>query len=126
MTTRNAGHDAETAVRVRAQGDVDEQDLAYVREKIGAVLGRPGLPPVSGEVRVTRAAAPHTGLPWFASAEIHVGSAPVVVHAHEASARELADRLQDRLRHRTDQVAHRRESARRGAAAPPWRGGPGL
>ncbi|KES03184.1 hypothetical protein BU52_31825 [Streptomyces toyocaensis] len=123
MTNEGTGT-GEVAVRVRADGNMDEGALAYLREKIGAVLGRPGLPPVSGEVRVTRAAAAHVALPWFAGAEIQVGDDLVVVHAREASARELADRLQDRLRSRTERSAHRRVEARRTAAPPPWRGGP--
>ncbi|MFI8091036.1 hypothetical protein ACIF9R_22400 [Streptomyces sp. NPDC086080] len=125
MTTESTGTRGITvAVRVRADGNVDQGALDYMREKVGAVLGRPGLPPVSGEVRVTRASAAHVVLPWFAGAEIQVGDDLVVVHAREASARELADRLQDRLRSRTERTAHRRVEARRAAAPPPWRGGP--
>ncbi|MFJ5726683.1 hypothetical protein [Streptomyces paradoxus] len=124
MTAKEIGHEGGPAsVRVRTEGDVDEESLAYVREKVGAVLDRPGLPPVSGEVRVTRAAAHHVDLPWSAGAEIQVGGDLVVVHAREASARELADRLQDRLRSRTERAAHRRDAARRTATPPPWRGG---
>ncbi|MET8247678.1 hypothetical protein ABZV31_26710 [Streptomyces sp. NPDC005202] len=124
MTARDTGtHDVPAAVRVRAEGDVDEQALAYVREKIGAALDRPGLPPVSGEVRIVKATAHHVEQPWSAGAEIRVGGDLVVVHAHEASARELGDRLQDRLRSRTDRAAHRGDEARRSAAPPPWRGG---
>ncbi|MFD8152380.1 hypothetical protein ACFV28_16735 [Streptomyces sp. NPDC059720] len=124
MTAKDIGQEGGTAsVRVRAEGDVDEESLAYLREKVGAVLDRPGLPPVSGEVRVTRAAAHHIDLPWSAGAEIQVGGDLVVVHAREASARELADRLQDRLRSRTQRAAHRRDTARRTATPPPWRGG---
>ncbi|MFJ4077674.1 hypothetical protein ACIP2Z_01820 [Streptomyces iakyrus] len=124
MTAKDIGHEGGTAsVRVRAEGDVDEASLAYLREKVGAVLDRPGLPPVSGEVRITREAAHHVDLPWSAGAEIQVGGDLVVVHAREASARELADRLQDRLRSRTERAAHRRDAARRTATPPPWRGG---
>ncbi|RRQ88508.1 hypothetical protein [Streptomyces griseofuscus] len=111
------------AVRVRVEGEMSEEDLAYLREKMEAVLGRPGLPPVSGEIRVSRAAAHHVGQPWTAGAEIRVGHCLVVVHAREQSARELADRLQDRLRSRTDRVAHRTHGTRRTATPPPWRGG---
>ncbi|MGV9995342.1 hypothetical protein [Streptomyces sp. NPDC003374] len=113
-----------TTLRVRAEGGVDEEALAYLREKVGAVLDRPGLPPVSGEVRVTRSAAHHVERPWSAGAEIRVGADLVVVRAREATAHELADRLQDRLRARTERVAHRWDAARRTAAPPPWRGGP--
>ncbi|MET9390271.1 hypothetical protein ABZY20_07625 [Streptomyces sp. NPDC006624] len=113
-----------TTVRVRAQGEVDEQSLAYIREKVGAALDRPGLPPVGGEVRVVRAAAHHDELPWSAGAEIRVGHDLVVVHAREATARELADRLQDRLRSSTNRAAHRWDATRRTATPPPWRGGP--
>ncbi|GGZ20313.1 hypothetical protein [Streptomyces poonensis] len=119
-----ATRDLTAAVRVRAEGDVDEESLAYLREKVVAVLDRPGLPPVSGEVRVTRATAHHVALPWSAGAEIQVGTDLVLVHAREASAHELADRLQDRLRSRTVRAAHRRDAIRRTAAPPPWRGGP--
>ncbi|MFV0132379.1 hypothetical protein ACLGIH_03800 [Streptomyces sp. HMX87] len=125
MTDRHTGaHGDGTTVRVRAEGDVTEEDLAYLREKADAALRRPGLPPVSGEVRITRATAAHTDLPWSAAAEVRVGGDRVVVHAHEASARELADRLHDRLPGQVDRAAHRREDTRRTAAPPPWRGGP--
>ncbi|MFE7901011.1 hypothetical protein ACFU3E_26605 [Streptomyces sp. NPDC057424] len=124
MAAKDSGNEGVTAaVRVRAEGDVDEESLAYLREKVGAVLNRPGLPPVTGDVRVTRAAAHHVALPWSAGAELQVGSDLVVVHACEATAHELADRLQDRLRSRTERAAHRRDAARRTAMPPPWRGG---
>ncbi|MEV0173507.1 hypothetical protein AB0I00_20620 [Streptomyces sp. NPDC050803] len=114
---------ADNGIRVRATGEVDEEALAYVRAKVEAALDRPGIP-VGGEVRVTRAAAQHVDLPWSAAAEIRVGDELVVVHATEASAHELADRLQDRLRGRTDRAVHRGDTARRSATPPPWRGGP--
>ncbi|MCQ9130315.1 MULTISPECIES: hypothetical protein [Streptomyces] len=123
MTAEDIGARAD-AVRVRADGDVDEESLAYLREKVGAALARPGFPPVSGEVRVVRAAAHHVGLPWSAGAEIRVGGDLVVVHAREASARELADRLHDRLRGRAEHIAHRARETRRTAVPPWWRGGP--
>jgi hypothetical protein len=113
-----------TAVRVRAEGTVDEESLAYVRSKVGAALDRPGLPAPSGEVRVSRAVAHHAARPWSAAAEIVVGGTLVVVHARGATAHELADRLQDRLRGQVDRAAHRGETARRSATPPPWRGGP--
>ncbi|MDX3524904.1 hypothetical protein P1P75_00135 [Streptomyces sp. ID05-39B] len=119
-----ATDDVATAVRVRADGDVDEESLAYLREKVGAALDRRGLPAVIGEVRVARAVAHHVELPWSAAAEIRVGADLVVVHAREASARELADRLHDRLREGTERVAHRGDVTRRTATPPPWRGGP--
>jgi len=127
MTPRDTGTDAPTtpAVRVRAEGgDVDEQALAYVRTKVDAALDRPGLPAVAGEVRVVRAEANHVEQPWSAGAEIRVGGELLVVHAREASAHELGDRLQDRLRTRLDRLADRRETSRRTATPPPWRGGP--
>ncbi|MFI1169552.1 hypothetical protein ACH4UM_39900 [Streptomyces sp. NPDC020801] len=127
MTARDTGtHDVTTtaAVQVRAEGEVDADALAYIQEKVGAALDRPGLPPVSGEVRIARAAAHHAEHPWTAAAEIRVGGDLVVVHAREASAHELADRLQDRLRARTERAAHRGDAARRSATPPPWRGGP--
>ncbi|MFM9589258.1 hypothetical protein ACKI1J_11955 [Streptomyces scabiei] len=105
-------------------GHVDEQDLSYVRTKVEAALGRAGLPAVSGEVRLAKAMARHTEQPWSARAEIRVGADLVVVHAEEATAHELADRLQDRLRGQVERVAHRGDTARRTADAPPWRGGP--
>ncbi|MEV6481889.1 hypothetical protein [Streptomyces sp. NPDC051576] len=42
-----------------------------------------------------------------------------MVHAREASAHELADRLRRRL----DRLAHRADTARRTVGPPPWRGG---
>ncbi|MEU8654900.1 hypothetical protein [Streptomyces sp. NPDC048737] len=125
MTAKDmAAVEVTTTVLVRAEGEVDEESLAYLREKVGAALDRRGLPAVSGEVRVTRAVAHHVELPWSAAAEIRVGNELVVVHAREASARELADRLQDRLRDGTERVAHRGDVTRRTATPPPWRGGP--
>ncbi|MFJ9669107.1 hypothetical protein ACIRPP_31645 [Streptomyces sp. NPDC101219] len=125
MTAKDIGTRETTAtVRVRADGRVDEESLAYLREKVGAALDRPGLPPVSGDVRIVRATAHHIAQPWSAGAEIRVGGDLVVVHAREATARELADRLHDRLRAATERVAHRGDTTRRTAAPPPWRGGP--
>jgi hypothetical protein len=125
MTAKDIGtRNGAGTVRVRADGDVDEETLAYLREKIGTALDRPGLPPVSGEARVVRASAHHVELPWSAGIEVRVGSDLVVVHAREASARELADRLHDRLRDRTERTAHRAQETRRTATPPPWRGGP--
>ncbi|MEU5998986.1 hypothetical protein ABZ837_14280 [Streptomyces sp. NPDC047197] len=125
MTARDSGTgDIADTVRVRVEGDVDEESLAYLKEKVGAALDRPGLTPVRGEVRVVRAAGHHVELPWSAGAEIRLDGDLVVVHAREASARELADRLRDRLRERTERTTHRRAEARRVAPPPPWRGGP--
>ncbi|GGW42903.1 hypothetical protein GCM10010503_19290 [Streptomyces lucensis JCM 4490] len=127
MTVRDTpAHDADTAtaVQVRVEGEVGEEELAYVREKVGAALARPGLAPVSGDVRITRAVAHHAEQPWSAGAEIRLGGDVIVVQAQEASARELADRLHDRLRSRTERAAHRADAARRSATPPPWRGGP--
>ncbi len=121
MTAKDIGIRGTAAtVRVRADGEVDEESLAYLREKVGTALDRPGLPPVSGEVRVARASARHVELPWSAGADIRVGRHLVTVHAHEASARELADRL----RAGTERVLHRGDATRRTATPPPWRGGP--
>jgi hypothetical protein len=126
MTLKDTGsHDTGTAaVQVRAEGDVDEEALAYLRAKLDAVLDRSGLATVGGEVRIARATAHHAEQPWSGGAEIRVGSDLLVVHAREASAHELADRLQDRLRGQLDRVAHRKDAARRSATPPPWRGGP--
>jgi hypothetical protein len=115
--------DRDVAVRMRTEGDVDEEALAYLREKISTALVRPELPRVTGEVRITRAAAQHVALPWSAGADLQVGDTLVVVHAREATPTELADRLHDRLRHRAERAAHRRTEARRTATPPPWRGG---
>ncbi|MFE3633556.1 hypothetical protein [Streptomyces sp. NPDC059168] len=111
------------AVEVRVEGDVDEEVVTYLREKVDAVLGRPGVPAVSGAVRITGAVAHHAERPWSAGAELVVGNTLVVVHAQEATGHELADRLQDRLRSQMNRVLHRKEEARRSATPPPWRGG---
>ncbi|QOV34054.1 hypothetical protein IM697_28290 [Streptomyces ferrugineus] len=120
MTVTETGTHGAPAVQVRAAGDVDREARAYVRAKVDAALGRPGLPPVDGEVRIARAAAHHAELPWTAEAEIRLGNTLVVVHAREASARELADRLHDRLRGQVRRVLHRNTHR---SAPPPWRGG---
>ncbi|MDW8804227.1 hypothetical protein P1P68_05330 [Streptomyces scabiei] len=125
MTARDTDiQQTPTTVRVRGTGDVDEQVLAYARTKVDAILGRSGLPPVSGEVRIEKAAAHHASRLWTARAEIRVGRDLVVVHAEEATAHELADRLHDRLRGQVERVVHRGDAARRSATQPPWRGGP--
>ena len=125
MTANDAGTRLSTvvAVRVRADGMVDEEAVAYTQSKVDAALSRPGLPPASGEVRIARAAAHHTAQPWSAVAELVVGNVYVVVHAQEPTAHELADRLQDRLRGQLLRALHRSEAARRSATPPPWRGG---
>ncbi|MFE1285780.1 hypothetical protein [Streptomyces sp. NPDC058751] len=110
------------AVRLRHDGSVDEDTLAYARTKIDAVLGRPGLPAVTGEVRIVLAAAHHAGHPWSATADLRVGRRQIVALAEEATGTELVDRLQDRLRRQTDRAAHVRDDSR-GTKAPPWRGG---
>ncbi|MFP3986160.1 hypothetical protein U9R90_01365 [Streptomyces sp. E11-3] len=110
-------------VRLRSDGAVDDETLAYARRKIDAVLSRPGLPAVTGEVRVVRAAAHHAGRPWSATADLHVGRWRVVVLAEEATGAEAIDQLQDRLRRQTDKAAHAGHEGHR-TAAPPWRGGP--
>ncbi|MER6489989.1 hypothetical protein ACFYZI_32140 [Streptomyces griseorubiginosus] len=125
MTPRKTGAVDPVAgpVGVRAEGDVHEQELAYIRAKVRAALDRPGLPTAIGEVRISRATAHHAGQPWTAGGEIRVGRDVVVVHAREASAHELAARLQDRLRGQVERLTHRADAARRGAEPPPWRGG---
>ncbi|MFF9819087.1 HPF/RaiA family ribosome-associated protein [Streptomyces sp. NPDC014006] len=121
MTTSDTGA---PVVLIRSAGAVDDDALAYVREKVEAVLARPGLPPAHAQVRLNRSAAHHVRRPWFAAAEIRLGGELVVAHAQEADAREVTDQLQDRLRSRLERATHRWDTARRSAAAPPWRGGP--
>ncbi|MFB7333028.1 hypothetical protein ACFC00_15405 [Streptomyces adustus] len=109
-------------VRLRSDGAVDEATLAYARTKVDAVLTRPGLPAVTGEVRIARAAVHHAGHPWSATADVRVGGRQIVAIAEEATGTELVDRLQDRLRRQTDKAAHAWDDGR-GTTAPPWRGG---
>lgn len=125
MTAKDTGTHVSTTVdlRVRTEGEVGEEELAYLRAKVDAVLGRPGVPAVRGALRVVKAAAHHAEQPWFAGAELVVGNTLVVVHAREATAHELADSFADRLRSRLNRFLHRKEAARRSAAPPPWRGG---
>ncbi|MGI5441831.1 hypothetical protein ACQEV4_32085 [Streptomyces shenzhenensis] len=108
-------------VLLRSDGDVDEEILAYARTKIDAVVDRPGLPAVSGVVRITHAPAHHAERPWSATADLRIGRRHVVVLAEEATGPELVDHLQDRLRRQTDRTAHNTHRT----TAPPWRGGPG-
>ncbi|WP_095758230.1 hypothetical protein [Streptomyces xinghaiensis] len=125
MTARETGVRGTEAVRVRAEGDVEEGALEYLRAKIGAVLDRQGLPPVTGGVRIARANAHHAEHPWTAAAELRVGPDLVVAHAREATSQEATDRLQDRLRRQMERALDSRRTARRSAAPPPWRGGTG-
>ncbi|MFD5126864.1 hypothetical protein [Streptomyces olindensis] len=119
------GTDAQSAiptVLLRSVGEVDEETLAYARTKTDAVVGRPGLPAATGEVRITRAAAHHADRPWSATAALHVGRREVVVLAEAATGRELVDQLQDRLRRQTDKAARPGHHGHH-TPAPPWRGG---
>ncbi|GHB32086.1 MULTISPECIES: hypothetical protein [Streptomyces] len=109
-------------VQLRTDGDVDRETLAYARQKIDAVLNRPGLPAVTGEVRITRATAHHGERPWSAAADVRVGGRQVVVLAEEATGHEVVDQLQGRLRRQTDKAAHTWAVGRK-PVAPPWRGG---
>lgn len=112
------------SVLLRSDGEVDEEILAYARTKIDAVVGRSGLPAVSGEVRIARAAAHHADRPWSVTAALHVGRREVVVLAEAATGHELVDQLQDRMRRQTDKTQHAGRDGHR-AVAPPWRGGSG-
>ncbi|MGP4050165.1 hypothetical protein [Streptomyces sp. 2A115] len=123
MTDRDAGaRDTTAVVHVRAEGEVGEEALAYARSKIDAVVNRPGLPAVTGEVRITRAAAHHADHPWSAVADLQVGRNGVVVHAQEATSQEVTDRLQDRLRRQVERAGHGGNAAHR-PVTPPWRSG---
>jgi hypothetical protein len=122
MTTNNSR--ATPAVALRSDGPVDEETLAYARTKIDAVVSRPGLPAVTGEVRILCAVAHHAGHPWSATADLHIGGRQVVVTVtEEATGAGTVDRLQDRLRRQTDRAAQAWHDGRR-ATTPPWRGGP--
>ncbi|WP_314225061.1 hypothetical protein [Streptomyces zaehneri] len=122
MTGDNSQNNVPT-VLLRTEGEVDEETLVYARTKIDAVLGRPELPAVAGEVRITRASVHHAERPWSATAAVHVGRHEVVVLAEAATGQELVDRLQDRLRRQTEKATHAGRDGHR--AAPPWRGGSG-
>ncbi|MGI5452125.1 hypothetical protein ACQEWB_02850 [Streptomyces sp. CA-249302] len=120
MTSDNT--QAIPAVRLRFDGPVDEETRAYARTKIDTVLGRSGLPAVTGEVRIVQAATRHADRPWLATADLHVGRRQVVVVAEEATGHEVVDQLHDRLRRQTDKAAHAWDDGHR-TTAPPWRGG---
>ncbi|MFM9442497.1 hypothetical protein [Streptomyces acidiscabies] len=113
---------AHEAVRVRAQGEVDEEAVARLLAKLDAACGRLGLP-AEGALTVVRAQAHHVRRPWSATARLLVHDTVVVVHAEETTVRELADRLEDRVLVRAGQAAHHRTHT-----PPPWRtaghGGP--
>ncbi|WP_327319549.1 hypothetical protein [Streptomyces sp. NBC_01235] len=122
MTTDRA-HET-PLVRLRSDGAVDEETLAYARTKIDAVVRRPGLPVVTGEVHLVRAAAHHAGHPWSATADLRIGGRQVVAAAEEATGTEVVDRLQHRLRRQTDKAAQAWDDGHR-TTVPPWRGGTG-
>ncbi|MDW4910736.1 hypothetical protein RB628_36785 [Streptomyces sp. ADMS] len=86
------------------------------------MVGRPGLPAVTGEVHLVRAAGHHAGHPWSATADLRIGGRQVVAVAEEATGTETVDRLQDRLRRQTDRATEAWAGKHR-TAAPPWRGG---
>ncbi|MET8130581.1 hypothetical protein ABZV24_01105 [Streptomyces sp. NPDC005251] len=103
---------------------MDEETLAYARTKIDVVVGRPGLPVVTGEVHIVRAAAHHAGRPWSATADLRIGGRQVVAAAEEATGTEVVDRLQDRLRRQTDKASQPGDNGHR-TTVPPWRGASG-
>ncbi|MEV6020214.1 MULTISPECIES: hypothetical protein [unclassified Streptomyces] len=107
-------------VRLRSDGAVDEETLAYARTKLDVVLGRPGLPVVTGEVHIVRAAAHHAGRPWSATADLRVDGRQLVAAAEEATGTEVVDRLQDRLRRQTERASRPWDKGHR-TTAPPWR-----
>ena len=109
-------------VRLRSDGPVDRATLVYARTKIDAVVGRQGMPAVTGEVRIVRAATHHGGHPWLATADLRIGGRQVVAVAEEATGTEVVDRLQDRLRRQADKAAQSWDDGHR-TTAPPWRGG---
>lgn len=111
-------------VRLRSEGAVDEATLAYARTKIDAVAIRPGVPAVTGEVRLVRAAAHHAGRPWSATADLRVAGRAVVALAEGATGTEVVDQLQDRLRRQTDKAARSWDDGHR-TTVPPWRAGEG-
>ncbi|MCI3278172.1 hypothetical protein [Streptomyces cylindrosporus] len=119
MTSDNT--QAGPTVRLRFDGPVDQETRTYARTKIDAVVGRSGLPAVTGEIRIVRAGARHAECPWLATADLHVGGRQVIAVAEEATGQELVDRLQDRLRRQTEKAAHAWEAGHR--TTPPWRGG---
>ncbi|MFJ8632430.1 hypothetical protein [Streptomyces sp. NPDC093568] len=119
--TDTGAHDT-AGVLVRARsGDVSAEILAYARDRVQAVVDHPGMPALTGEVRIDRAAAHRAEQPWSAVAEVRAGHAVVIVHAREATGRELADRLQDRLRERLGRAV--RDGTAHRTVAPRWRGG---
>ncbi|RSN18348.1 hypothetical protein DMH25_01790 [Streptomyces sp. WAC 01325] len=119
--TGNGEHDTD-GVLVRARsGDVNAEVLAYAQDRIRALANHPGMPALTGEVRIDRAVAHRAEQPWSAVAEVRAGHRVVIVHAREATGRELADRLQDRLREQLEQAVRGGTDHR--AIAPPWRGG---
>lgn len=63
MTSNDTQTTAPT-VLLRSDGEVDEETLEYARTKIDAVIDRPGLPTVTGEVHITRASAHHADPSW--------------------------------------------------------------
>ncbi|MCZ4606579.1 hypothetical protein O3S80_23050 [Streptomyces sp. Lzd4kr] len=122
MAHTDTGDHETDGVLVRARsGDVSAEILSYARDRIQAVVDRPGMPALSGEVRIDRASAHRSEQPWSAVAEVRAGHAVVIVHAREATGRELADRLQDRLREQLGRAV--RGGTDRRAVVPKWRGG---
>jgi hypothetical protein len=120
MTTDNT--QATPTIRLRSDGAVDEETLAYARTKIDAVVSRPGSPAVTGEVRIVRAATHHAERPWSATADLQVSGHQVIAMAEDATGTEVVDRLQDRVRRQIDKAAQAWENGHR-TTAPPWRGG---
>ncbi|MGW6959269.1 hypothetical protein [Streptomyces chartreusis] len=119
--TGNGDHDTDGVLVRASSGDVSAEILAYARDRIRAVVDSPGMPALTGEVRIERAAAHRVEQPWRAVAEVRAGHAVVIVHAREATGRELADRLQDRLREGLGRAVGGGTGRR--AVAPMWRGG---
>jgi hypothetical protein len=118
-------------VWLRTNGDVDEETLEYTRRKIDAVVGRPGLPAVTGEARFTKATAHHADRPWVAAAALRAGARAVVaVSSRTGSTRSRSWGASCLLwRARTDRVwpgpgqrCPGRGRERRGLCLSPWCG----
>ncbi|MFF7452442.1 MULTISPECIES: hypothetical protein [unclassified Streptomyces] len=101
---------------------IDKDALEYAWTKIYAVASRPGLPAITSEVQIVRAAAHHANCPWSATTDLHAGSRQVVVVAEKAIGTEIVDQLQDRLRRRTYKAARSGDTGHQ-TTVPPWRGG---
>jgi hypothetical protein len=114
------------AITVLARGGVDDDDVAYALDRIGAVLQRVDDPILSARLKLGFAGDPARAKPAQAQVTLDVNGDLLRAHVAAHGFREAADLLQRRLNDKLEQRAQHREDLRtRGPDRQPheWRHG---